>query len=107
MGFSWRACRDFNTSYTCVNSVMGLFMGTVGTTTLLVAYDEKGITYLVATNSRGLPYLVDKGIRYVHYSAHRVRRQFELDQDMPNDFTLVLDTTTSVCTFLRPHDFKF
>jgi len=54
-------------------------MGTVGTTTPLVAYDERGITYLVATNSRGLPYLVDKGIWYVHYSAHRVRRKFELD----------------------------
>ncbi|KAL0008382.1 hypothetical protein SO802_009884 [Lithocarpus litseifolius] len=86
--FSWRACKDFSTGYTCVDSVIRPFMGTTSTTTPLVAYDERGITYLVATNSGWLPYLVDKGIQYVHYSAYRVRRQFGLDQDMPDDFTL-------------------
>lgn len=43
----------------------------------------------------------------MHYSTYRVRRQFWLDQDVPNDFTLVLDTTTLVCPFLRPHAFEF
>ena len=79
MGFSWKACRDFSTSYTCVDLVMESFMGIPGTTTPLVAYDEMEITYLAATNSGWLPYLADEGIRYVHYSAHRVRRQFGLD----------------------------
>ena len=79
MGFSWRACRDFNTSCTYVDSVMKSFIGILGTTTPLVAYDEMEITYLAATNSRWLPYLADEGIRYVHYFAHRVRRQFALD----------------------------
>ena len=79
MGFSWRACRDFSARYTCAGSVMGPFIGTASITTSLVAYNKKGITYLAATNARWLPYLVDKGLRYVHYTAHRVMRQFGLD----------------------------
>ena len=74
VGFLWSACRDFSTGYTCIDSVMGPFMATVGTTTSLVAYDERGSTYLTATNAGWLPYLADEGIWYVHYSTHRVRR---------------------------------
>ena len=46
VSFSWRACRDFSTGYTCVDSMIGPFMGTIGTTTPLVAYDERGIYLL-------------------------------------------------------------
>ena len=79
MGFFWRACSDFSAGYTCTGSVMGPFMGTTGMTTSLVANNEKGIIYLVATNVGTLPYLADMGLWYVHYSAHKVMRQFELD----------------------------
>ena len=50
-----------------------------GTNTPLTAFDEMRITYLVATNAGWLPYLVDEGVRFVHYLANRVRRQFGLD----------------------------
>lgn len=70
--------------------MIGPFMGTVSTTTPLVAYDERGITNLASTNARWLPNLTNEGVRYVHYFAHRVRRQFGLDQHVPYDFTLVL-----------------
>ena len=86
---------------------MGPFMATTRTTTLLTAFDERGINYLAATNARRLPYLVDEGIRYVHYSAHRVRRQFGFDQDIPDDFTTILESTTSACPFLHPSAFEF
>lgn len=36
-----------------------------------------------------------------------MKRQFRLDQDVANDFTQVLDTTTSICPFLRPYAFEF
>ena len=58
---------------------MDLFVDIVGTTTPLAGFDEIGITYLVATNTGWLPYLADEGIRFVHYLANRVRRQFGLD----------------------------
>ena len=48
----------------------------VGTTTSLTAFDEREIMYLATTNAGWLPYLVDEGIRYVHYSTNRVKRQF-------------------------------
>lgn len=63
--------------------------------------------YLVATNARWLPYLADEGIRCVHYSTHRVKRQFGLNQDVPDDLTMVLDFATLVCPFLLPHAFDY
>ena len=54
-----------------------------------------------------LPYLTDEGICFLHYFANRVKRQFRLDQDMPDDFTIILESTTSVQPFLRPNAFEF
>ena len=79
IGFSWRAYRHLSTGYTCMDSVMGSFVNTVGTTTPLAGFDEIGITYLVATNAGWLPYLANEGVRFVHYPANQVRRQFGLD----------------------------
>ena len=62
---------------------MGLFVDTIGTTTPLTGFDEIGITYLVATNAGWLPFLADESIKFVHYPANWVRRQFGLDQDIP------------------------
>ena len=76
VGFCWRAYRNLDIVYTCLDSGMGSFVNIVGTTTPLVGFDEKGITYLATNNARWLPCLADEGIRLVHYSANRVRRQF-------------------------------
>ena len=107
VGFSWRAYRNLGTGYTYVNSVMGSFVDTVGTTTPLVDFDETGITYLAATNAGWLPYLADEGIRFVHYPANRVRRQFGLDQDIPDDLSSLIRAPTSVHPFLRHTAFDF
>ena len=47
VGFSWKAYRNLGIGFTCVDSVMGPFVDTVRTTTLLTDFDERGITYLV------------------------------------------------------------
>ena len=86
---------------------MGPFIEIVRTITPLTAFDERGIMYLVATNAGWLPYLTDEGIRFIHYSANRVRRQFRLDQDIPSDFTTILESITSVWPFLCPSAFEF
>ena len=96
---------NLGSGFTCADSMMGPFMAITRTTTPLTAFDERRITYLAATNARWLPYLADKGIQYVHYSTHSVRRQFGLDQDILKD-TLILDTITSVFPFLRPSTFE-
>ena len=74
VGFSWKAYRHLSTRYTCMDSAMGSFVNTVGTTTPLAGFDEIGITYLAATNTGWLPYLANEGVRFVHYPANRVRR---------------------------------
>ena len=43
VGFSWRAYRNLGTDYTCVDSDMGLFIDTAGTTTSLIGFDEVGL----------------------------------------------------------------
>jgi len=79
---------------------MGLFADTVGTTTPLAGFDETGIIYLVATNTGWFPYLADEGIRFVHYPANQVRRQFGLDQDIPDAISFLMQSPTSVSPFL-------
>ena len=73
-GFYWRAYRNLGTGYTCDDSAMGPFVDTARTTTPLIDFNERGITYLAATNAGWLPYLADEGIRFVHYSTNRMRR---------------------------------
>ena len=65
---------NISTSYTCADSVIGLFADTARTTTPLTAFDEREITYLVAINAGWLPYLANEGIQFVHYYANRVKR---------------------------------
>ena len=107
MGFSWRAYRNLGADYTYADSAMGSFVDTIGTTTPLVSFDETRITYLAATNAGWLPYLADEGIRFVHYPANRVRRQFGLDQDIPDDISFLMESPTSIRPFLRHITFEF
>ena len=93
--------------YTCVDSAIGPFVATAGTTTPLIGFDEKGITYLAATNAWWLPYLANEGIRFMHYSADKVRRQFGLDQDIADDFSAIIESPTSVRPFLWHTTFEF
>ena len=104
VGFSWRAYRNLGTGYTCAEFVRGPFVNTAGTTTPLTNFEERGITYLVATNARWLPYLADEGIRY---PANRVKRQFGLDQDIPDDLSSLMESPTSIRPFLRYDAFEF
>ena len=94
-------------NYTCIDSAMGLFVNTVGSTTPLAGFDEVGITYLAATNVGWLPYLADEGIRFVHYPANQVRRQFGLDQDILDDLSFLMESLTSARLFLWHTAFEF
>ena len=43
----------------------------------------------------------------MHYFADRVRRQFRLDQDIPDDFSAIMESAASVQPFLRHSAVKF
>ena len=51
--------------------------------------------------------VADEGIRFVHYPANRVRRQFGLDQDIPDAISFLMESPTSVQPFLQPTAFEF
>ena len=73
----------------------------------MIGFDKTGITYLAATNAGWLPYLADEGIRFIHYPANRVRRQFGLDQDILDDLSFLMESPTLVQPFLRHTAFEF
>ena len=43
----------------------------------------------------------------MHYFANKVKRQFGLDKDIPDDFSTILESTTSILPFLWPSAFEF
>ena len=51
--------------------------------------------------------MANEGIRFLHYSTNRVRRQFGLDQDIPNDFFAIMESFSSVRPFLQHSAFEF
>ena len=86
---------------------MGLFVDTAGTTIPLIDFDKARITYLAATNVEWLPYLANEGVRFVHYLASWVRRQFGLDQDILDAISFLMESPTSIRPFLQPTAFEF
>ena len=93
--------------YTCVDFAMGLFVDTAGTTIPLIDFDKARITYLAATNVGWLPYLANEGVRFVHYLASWVRRQFGLDQDILDAISFLMESPTSIRPFLQSTAFEF
>ena len=43
----------------------------------------------------------------MHYFAYRVMKQFGLDQDIPDDFSAIMDSPNFVRPFLRDNAFEF
>ena len=90
-----------------MDSTISSFVDTVGTTTPLVGFNEIEITYLVATDAGWLLYLADESVKFVHYPANRVRKQFGLDQDILDDLSFLMESPTSVRPFLQHMTFDF
>ena len=55
----------------------------------------------------GLWLILNLNIRFVHYPANRVRRQFGLDQNIFYDLSSLMESPTSVWPFLRHIAFEF
>uniref|UniRef100_A0A2N9EVM6 Aminotransferase-like plant mobile domain-containing protein n=1 Tax=Fagus sylvatica TaxID=28930 RepID=A0A2N9EVM6_FAGSY len=64
-------------------SVMSGFRDVEAQDYTLIAGDVASLTYLSATNAGWLPVLSVDGPQFTIYSAHRVRRQFGFDQEVP------------------------
>uniref|UniRef100_A0A2N9GIR2 Aminotransferase-like plant mobile domain-containing protein n=1 Tax=Fagus sylvatica TaxID=28930 RepID=A0A2N9GIR2_FAGSY len=73
----------------------------------IVAGDTASLTYLSATNAGWLPVLSSDGLRFTVYSAHRVRKQFGFDQEVPAVMGVAAGEIPTLNPFLRDRAFAY
>ena len=73
----------------------------------LIAGDMGSLTYLSATNAGWLPMLSSGRLQFTVYSAHRVRRQFEFDQEVPAVMGIAAGEIPIMNPFLKARAFAY
>ena len=102
----WRSPCEFGLGFAC-NSVLSYFLSSTGNTFDLRRGDEGSLAYLACISPSWLPVPSLSGLRYTHYSAHRVLQQFGFDQDIPPIFKDVVPSLPSLDPFLRLQAFSY
>jgi hypothetical protein len=88
-------------------SVMSGFRDVEAQDYTLIAGDVASLTYLSATNAGWLPVLSTDGPQFTIYSAHRVRRQFGFDQEVPAVMGVAAGEIPTINPFLRTRAFAY
>jgi hypothetical protein len=88
-------------------SVMSGFSNIEAQDYSVVAGDTASLTYLSATNAGWLPVLSSDGLRFTVYSAHRVRKQFGFDQEVPAVMEVAAGEIPTLNPFLRDRAFAY
>uniref|UniRef100_A0A2N9FDZ1 Aminotransferase-like plant mobile domain-containing protein n=1 Tax=Fagus sylvatica TaxID=28930 RepID=A0A2N9FDZ1_FAGSY len=88
-------------------SVMSGFSNVKAQDYTLIAGDMVSLTYLSATNAGWLPILSSGGLQFTVYSAHRVRKQFGFDQEIPAVMGIAADEIPTINPFLRSSAFTY
>uniref|UniRef100_A0A2N9IMU7 Aminotransferase-like plant mobile domain-containing protein n=1 Tax=Fagus sylvatica TaxID=28930 RepID=A0A2N9IMU7_FAGSY len=88
-------------------SVMSGFSNIEAQDYSLIAGDTASLAYLSATNAGWLPVLTSDGLRFTVYSAHRVRRQFGFDQEVPAVMGVAAGEIPVINPFLRTMAFAY
>ena len=102
----WRSPREFGPSFAC-DSVLSSFLTSTGNTFDLHRGNEGSLAYLTCISPSWLPVPSLSGPRYTHYSAHRVLRQFDFDQDIPPVFKDIVPSLPSLDPFLMLQAFSY
>jgi hypothetical protein len=88
-------------------SVMSGFSNIEAQDYSLIAGDTALLAYLSATNASWLPVLSSDGLRFTVYSAHRVRKQFGFDQEVPAVMGVAAGEIPIINPFLRTMAFAY
>ena len=88
-------------------SVMSGFCDVEAQDYTLIAGDVRSLTYLFATNAGWLPVLSSGRFQFTAYSAHRVRRQFGFDQEIPAVMGVVAGEIPTINPFLKNRAFAY
>ena len=103
---SWHSPHEFSLGFAC-DSVLFSFLNSPGHTFDLCWGDESSLAYLACTSPSWLLVPLTSGPKYIHYSAHRVLRQFGFDQDIPSVFKEVVSSLPSLDPLLRLQAFSY
>jgi hypothetical protein len=74
---------------------------------ILITGDMGSLTYLSATNASWLPVLSSGEFQFTVYSAHRVRRQFGFDQEVPAIIGIAAGEIPIINPFLKARAFTY
>jgi hypothetical protein len=88
-------------------SVMSGFSNIEAQDYTLITGDMGSLTYLYATNTSWLPVLSSDGLRFTVYSAHKVRKQFGFDQEIPAVMGVAAGEIPTINPFLRTIAFAY
>jgi hypothetical protein len=73
----------------------------------LIARDMRSLTYLSATNAGWLPILSSGRLQFTTYGAHRVRRQFGFNQEVPAVMGIAAGEIPTINPFLKARAFAY
>uniref|UniRef100_A0A2N9FCT9 Aminotransferase-like plant mobile domain-containing protein n=1 Tax=Fagus sylvatica TaxID=28930 RepID=A0A2N9FCT9_FAGSY len=88
-------------------SVMAGFRNIEAQDYTLIVGDIGSLSYLSATNAGWLPILSSGGLQFTVYSAHRVRRQFGFDQEVPAVMGIAAGEIPVINPFLKARAFAY
>jgi hypothetical protein len=89
------------------DSVMCGFRNVEAQDYTLIGEDMRSLTYLFATNAGWLPVLSSGKLQFTAYSAHRVRRQFGFDQEVPAVMGIAAGEIPTINLFLKARAFAY
>jgi hypothetical protein len=67
----------------------------------------RSLTFLSATNAGWLPVLSSDSLQFTAYCAHRVKRQFGFDQEVPTVMGIVASEIPTINPFLKTRVFAY
>uniref|UniRef100_A0A2N9ED66 Aminotransferase-like plant mobile domain-containing protein n=1 Tax=Fagus sylvatica TaxID=28930 RepID=A0A2N9ED66_FAGSY len=88
-------------------SVMSGFRNVEAQDYTLIAGDVGSLTYLSATNASWLPVLSSGGFQFTAYSAHRVKRQFGFNEEVPAVMGIAVGEILIINPFLKARAFAY
>jgi hypothetical protein len=102
----WRPYGDSHRGYFC-DSIMSWFSKIEPQNYALGPEDVRTLSYLSVTSAGWLPVLTHNGLLFTSYCAHRVRRQFGYDQEVPATMETVADALPTINPFIKSRAFAY
>jgi hypothetical protein len=102
----WRPYGASHRGYSC-DSIMSWFSRIEPQNYALGPEDIRTLSYLSVTSAGWLPVLTHDGLLFTSYCAHRVRRQFGYDQEVPATMAVIADALPTINPFIKSRAFAY